>query len=136
MRRLIRAIALVVARERTSWGGRVVALQRLDRHRHCELGVTAPQTQLHRAWCQVGGDLLGRRRQHVQKGEADRRVQGSGETLRKRPGVLATGLGDSLQLAVDLVDIRPQVHGATLAHKWHHVKTWRASCVPDVALSA
>ncbi len=76
------------------------------RQRHHELGVTTSQSQLDRAGCELGGDLLRGRRQGVLQRQPDRRVQGRGETLGQRTSLITPRGGRDFQLAVDALDVR------------------------------
>ena len=91
------------------------------RQRHDELGLAAAQSQLDRARRELDRDLLRRGRQRVLQREADRRVERCDEALGERSGVLAAGLGGGLELAVDVLDVRSEVHGTMMASLWCHV---------------
>jgi hypothetical protein len=81
---------------------------------HDELRVPPPQPQLDRTRRQLAGDLLGGRGQHVLQGEADGGVERGDEPLGQRPGIVTARLGGHRQLAMDVLDIRPQVHDAMM----------------------
>ena len=85
------------------------------RERHHELGVTTSQPELDRPRRELGGDLLGRRRQGVLQRQPDRRVQRRGETLGERTSLITPRPGRDLQLAVDALYVRSKVHGAIMA---------------------
>ena len=75
------------------------------------------------------GDLLGGDPESVLKREADRRVERRGEAFGEGAGLVAAGFGGIRQLLVNGLDVRAQVHGATMAPSWCHVKpcepSWR-----------
>jgi len=96
------------------------------RERHHELGVTASQSQLDRPRCELGGDLLRRRGQGVLQGKPDRRVERRGETLCERTSLVSPCLGGDLQLVVDALDVRSDIHGAMMASS-------RCQCQPFLA---
>ncbi len=86
--------------------------RRRDRH---ELRLAAAQPQLDRAGRQLARDLVGGGRERLEQREPDRRLQRGGQALRQRTGLLAARLGGDGELAAELLDIRREVHDATMA---------------------
>ena len=85
------------------------------RWRHHELRVAAAQSQLNGARSEFAGDLLRRRRKHVLQRETDRGVQRCHEALSQRTSIVTAGLGGNHELAMDVVDVQPQIHGSIMA---------------------
>ena len=69
--------------------------------RHDELRLAPAEPQLDRAGRQLDRDLLRGGGERVLEGQPDRRVQGGGEALRERSGLLAARLRGGVELSVD-----------------------------------
>ena len=85
-----------------------------------ELGLARAQAQLDRAGRQLARDLVRGGRERVEQHQAGRRLQRSRQALGERPGVLAARVGGDGELAVEVLDVRRQVHGASMTPLWHH----------------
>ena len=78
-------------------------------------GSPAAQAQLDRAGRELARDLVGGGRQRIEQHQPDRRLERSGQALGERAGVLAAGVGGDRELAAEVLDVRRQVHGTSMA---------------------
>ena len=92
------------------------------RRRHDEVGLAGAQAQLDRAGRELARDLVRGGRQRIEQHQPDRRLERSGQALGERAGVLAAGVSGDGELATEVLDVRRQVHGTSMAPLWHHVK--------------
>jgi hypothetical protein len=79
-----------------------------------EADVAAPEPDVHGTGSQLAGDLLGRRREGAEQGEAQRRLQRGREPLGQCSRLVTTDLGGGEQLRAQLVDVRSEVHGDSM----------------------
>ena len=103
--------------------GRLVGRRRRDD----EAGLAAAQAQLDRAGRELARDLVGGGRQRIEQHQPDRRVERGGQPLGQLAGVLAARGGGDGELAAEVLHVLRQVHGASMAPRWCHVKTMMVS---------
>ena len=88
-----------------------------------EAGLARAQAQLDRAGRELARDLVGGGRQRVQQHQPDRRLERGAQAVGQRAGLIAARFGGDGELAAEVLDIRGQVHGTSVASLWHHVKS-------------
>ena len=84
---------------------------------HDELRFTPSDPELDRAGGQLDRDLLRRGRQDVLDRKPDGGIQWLGEASRELACLLSARLSGCVELRVDVLDVRSDVHGSILAPK-------------------
>ena len=106
-------------RRRTSAG---LLLEQLvgGRRRDDEVGLARAQAQLDRAGRQLARDLIRGSRERIEQHQPDRRLERSRQALGERSRVLAARVRGHGELAMEVLDVRRQVHGVSMTPLWHH----------------
>ena len=109
----------VSARRRLGFGpvaglGAEVVLGR-GRRRHDESDVTAAQPHVDGAGGEFPGDLLGGGGQGAEQRQSDGGLERHGEPVGEGAGLVAAEFGGDGEFAAELVDVRGEIHDATMA---------------------